>query len=131
MRSLLLEFRADGSAALLPEEAGGFHATVQNALVNLLTEAGSDKVFAERGTNLLRSVAGGAVYNYASACHAANFAAADTLFFSRESDKALQQDRLDDLKLVPDISAGLSYEVSFVAPDGRVLGRPVTNLAPL
>lgn len=58
----------------------------QKVLVNMVTVKGSDHMYEDRGTDLLQDAIYGKVYNQASAIHAGNFAALDTIFFIRSTD---------------------------------------------
>ncbi len=99
-KSTALQFDADGSVLLLTDQsASGFAATVQNALVNLLTEQESDALFPDRGTALLQRSLDGGYVDTRAAAHQANFAASDTLFFGRNHDTADAGDKLAEVRL--------------------------------
>ena len=101
MISLALKFNADGRVQLLPELCTGNACLRQNAVVHLLTSEGSDPVFPDRGTTLLRDAVRGAVVNRQGAEHVANFAALDTLFFMRQHELAGEIGRtIETLRLV-------------------------------
>lgn len=53
----------------------GIHNVGQKLVGNLLTDTGTDEIVPSRGTDLLREVTGGGVYDLRSAQHALNFAA--------------------------------------------------------
>lgn len=58
----------------------------QKALVNMVTENGSDKIFPTRGTKMLAESINGKVYSRTGIVHIGNFAALDTLYFIRSTD---------------------------------------------
>lgn len=120
-KSIALEFQKEGAVALLlGASVSGFQAVVQNALVNLLTDAGSDLLFATRGTRLFKTALAGGIFNTRSASHACNFAAANTLFFSREYEISETPDKLQDVSMRP-ISVGINQmdaSVSFSSVGG-------------
>jgi hypothetical protein len=133
LKSLLIRFLPDGTYALESSAVDGARATAQNATVNLLTENGTDPVYAERGTRLLSAITKGGAYDIISATHAANFAAADTIFFCRDSDPAdiSEVQQLSDLKLAPAaVGRSLTLTASFVFQNGIVLGQPVNTTTP-
>lgn len=53
----------------------------QNAVVNAATPENSDKVFPEKGTNLVKQVLSGQVFNELTANHSGNFAAVQSRNF--------------------------------------------------
>ena len=54
---------------------------MQKYLINSVTSKNTDKIFPERGTDLLKGAIGGAVIDAQAAMHLGNFAALDTLYF--------------------------------------------------
>lgn len=58
----------------------------QKALVNMVTVNGSDPIFADRGTDLLRDAIYGKVYSSSGTIHIGNFAALDTIYFIKSTD---------------------------------------------
>ena len=64
----------------------------QNAVVNTATPEGSDKIFPTRGTNLVKKVFSGQVFNETSANHAGNFAAVKSRnFVNAQLDEAVDE----------------------------------------
>jgi hypothetical protein len=61
-----------------------FDATVQNALVNIGTRQGTDRIYPSKGTNILKRAVEGKIVGLNVANHEAQLAAINTLFFSRE-----------------------------------------------
>jgi hypothetical protein len=66
------------------EKVTGFDATIQNALVNIGTRNGTDRIYPTKGTTILKSAVEGKIVGLNVANHEAQSAAIDTLFFSRE-----------------------------------------------
>jgi hypothetical protein len=66
------------------EKVSGFDATVQNALVNIGTRNGTDKIYPDKGTTILKSAVEGKIVGLNVANQESQLAAVDTLFFSRE-----------------------------------------------
>jgi hypothetical protein len=129
-KSLEIIFEPGGEIRLeLDRAVEGFSATAQNALVNLITDKGRDKIFPDRGTNLLQAALATGLSNRRAASHQANFAAADTLFFSRENELAPPEDKLARVSLVPSKLnlRVLELQATFVSVDNRVLSFPITN----
>lgn len=62
----------------------GFDATIQNGLVNIGTRNGTDRIYPNKGTIILKSAVEGKIVGLNVANHEAQIAALDTLFFSRE-----------------------------------------------
>ncbi len=123
-KSIEINFMPGGRLALVTDgQVEGFKAVVQNALVNMLTENGSDMLFATRGTKLFNNALSGGIFNYRSASHACNFAAIDTLFFSREFETADTADKLSRVDLEPSaFSLGsLDARAGFTSVDGRTM----------
>jgi len=128
--SISIILKPGGLAELdLTSKVQGFHAVVQNALVNLLTDKDIDVIYPDRGTRLLETGLNSNIYNFQSASHACNFAAADTLFFSREYEQAESQDKLDQIQIIPSSLTleKLDAEVGFSAIDGRQISFPIRS----
>ena len=76
MNDLAFIFSGSGQLAVdWSATVSGIHNVKQKLIGNLLTDLGTDEIVPSRGTNLLRSVTGGGVYDLRSAQHALNFAA--------------------------------------------------------
>lgn len=58
----------------------------QKVLVNAITIKGTDPVFADRGTDMLRKCLSGNIYSKSALKHIGNFAALDTTFFVLENE---------------------------------------------
>jgi hypothetical protein len=80
----------------------GFNCTVQNALANIATRVGTDKIYTEKGTDILLSAVSGKIVGMNDANHEAQAASINSLFFSREyetsSDDAI---RLGSVSIEP------------------------------
>ena len=66
------------------EKVTGFDATIQNALANIGTRKGTDRMYPDKGTNLLKRAVEGKIVGLNVANHETQLSAIDTLFFSRE-----------------------------------------------
>lgn len=130
-RSLKVDFDENGHPILRSaDQVGGFEATCQNAIINLLVEAGSDPVFSSRGTDLLLRGLSGRINNYRQAEHAANFAASDTLFFGREHDTGDASDKMRQIELTPVLTSAtdnLTLEAAFLSVGGVNLSYRITT----
>lgn len=84
MKDLKVVFSGDNSYIDLFSTVEDKNLYEQKALINLVTENGSDKLYDNRGTTLLMDSIRGAVYNKAGTVHVCNFAALDTLFFMKD-----------------------------------------------
>ncbi|MEG1542955.1 MAG: hypothetical protein RR382_00325 [Tannerellaceae bacterium] len=87
IRDIKINFNGKDSFLLLNDDVCDKDAYTQKCLVNLVTSAGTDKLYDERGTDLLRTAASGAIINKASANHECNAASINTLFFVRGYDR--------------------------------------------
>ena len=101
LRGLALSFLEGGATLGVVTEVSGKKAMAQNAAVNVVTAKGSDKVFPDRGTDLLARITRAGLPNPETMLHVCNFAASDVLFFCRSVDFATDADSLALVKLVP------------------------------
>ena len=129
MNGLALKFSTDGKtgAIITQTEVSGFAATVQDALVNVATRAGSDPVFPDKGTSVQLDAASGALISVSSAQHSANYAASDTVFFLREfpdTNDPTNANGLAAMKLVaPDFNGeSLDLNAQLTSIGGAVVG---------
>lgn len=82
MRDLRIQFNGeDGTRLLLDETVEGKLLLQQKYLINTATTAGSDKIYPDRGTNLLIGAIGGVIIDSNAAAHLGNFAALNTIHF--------------------------------------------------
>lgn len=104
--------------------ARDFETSVQNALVNVATDLGSDPLYPDRGTNLLLDGVSGRLINNAWANHSANFAAVQTLVFAQQVDDQADPHRLQNFLLANAQITGqkLTLEAKAVAADGQRTG---------
>ena len=122
--SLAIKFLTGGQISLVTDQrVEGFQAVCQNALVNLLVDAGTDTVFDQRGTDLFISSLQGSVFDLRSASHVCNFAASETLFFSRDTDTAAEADQLNAVHLTPVFVGAqrMDAQVGFESIDRRTM----------
>lgn len=126
-----MNFESGGAVFDIAEEVTGRYATIQAALINMATAAGSDNAFPSRGTTLLRQAVSGALISEQEAMHAANFAAIDTVFFVRENeDSDTTDDRLDTIVTSPFFLSpqALQVDLQFLFLSGEEIG-VLTTLA--
>lgn len=100
MRALRINFEASGPVFDFSSPLVDFDTTVQNALVTLGTDAGSDPIFPDRGTALLLSATSGMMVNQVYANHAGNFAALDVLAFIQETELQANPYKMQNFTLV-------------------------------
>lgn len=131
VKSTALNFLPNGEVRILGHPVESSRLSVQNALVNLLSERGRDPLYADRGTGILLEAVSGFVSTPRGAQHAANFAASDLLFFSREHDRAAPTARLRKITLLARIIGGnaLELDTSFEIESGEVLSFPLETNA--
>jgi len=124
MRGVKINFDANGPSFDFTAPLRDFETTVQNALVNVATDAGSDPVYPDRGTDLLLDGVSGRLINNAWANHSANFAAIKTLVFSQSVDKPSDPHRLQNFKLknAQITNQSLKLSAQATAADGQVTG---------
>ena len=128
MRGIRIIFGDTGPTFDLEQFTLNFASTVQNALVNVGTRVGSDPIFAERGTGILDAAVKGALISSVWATHYANFAALETLSFSRTTDDdynlfKLQKFTLESTGLV---DQHVALNASAISTDGQMIGTNVT-----
>lgn len=124
MTGIRIIFSEDGIRFDFDNPVKDFECTAQNALVNIGTRKGSDPMFPERGTDLLKTALSGAIVDLNSAAHASNLAAVDTLFFSRTWEQAGNTERMAKVQLDP-LSIQdrcLQLDAVFTSTDGNQIG---------
>lgn len=101
MRGLRLDFKDNGKVSIDFETSiDDFDSTIQNAVVNTVTEKNSDSIYSKRGTSLKKDLlTGGMLTN--NMYHICNFAAADTTTFTNETSPAIE--KIATLRLSPRI----------------------------
>jgi hypothetical protein len=101
----------------------GFQAIVQNAMVNIATRMGTDPLYPTRGTNLQTDAAAGRLIDLNSAQHSSNFAALETMTFSRATEGG-DPDGLSQVLLPPAQFSGASLrlEAQFQSISGKTVG---------
>jgi hypothetical protein len=125
MTGVMIDFTGD-QPALGSAKVEGFAALVQNAMVNIGTRQGTDPVYPDRGTNLQLDAAAGRLIDLNSAQHSSNFAALDTLSFSKET-AGDETNGMEQVTLAPAefTGAALSLEAKFQAADGQTVGKTI------
>ena len=100
-----------------------FDCTVQNALVCLGTNAGTNTIYPDQGTSLLQTATSGALINTAIAQHACNLAANQVLLFSQQNNGDAQ-DRIVQFKVQVSARQGqqLWADVQAISQNGVISG---------
>lgn len=89
MRDIRIQFYGDkGTCFKLKEKVEGKQLYKQKYLINTATSKNTDKIFPDRGTNLLAQSLGGKVLSGSGAYHVGNFAATDTIYFCSYEEQA-------------------------------------------
>ena len=88
MDGIALQFNSSGAVQILPSLVEDQTCTSQNAVVNLLTEQGTDKIFPTRGTTVFQEAVSGGIISRQVATNVGNFAAINTLFFMAANEVA-------------------------------------------
>jgi hypothetical protein len=124
MRGIKLNFNAGGPTFDFTAPAIDFGCTVQNALVNVGTDQGSDPFFTDRGTNLKKDGARGLMVNSAWATHSANFAALRTLSFIQQTELQSNPFKLQSfiLRCQQVANQSVALEVQATSTDGTIVG---------
>lgn len=106
--------------------ASGIHNVKQKLINNAMTDRGTDEIFAARGTDLMRSVTGGGVYDLGSAQHALNFAAlsAKRIVRSNEPPDIAAADKVADFTMLLDSveDRKLVTKLTLATSDGASIG---------
>lgn len=130
MEGLAINFVKSGALLAVGSKVSDFNTIVQNGMVNIATEAGSDPIYATRGTELYSAGVLGALTTYDEAYHASNFAALDTSFFLKLSDYTevnYERVRLVELQPVTYTGTQMNINARFEGENGTVVGKQVTN----
>jgi hypothetical protein len=124
LKSIAVVFTHDGISFDTDRFVEGLDAVVQNALINLLTAKNTDATAPDRGTNLFKDGVRQNPTSIRQMQHLANFAATDTLHFSRNTDPETNDDSLAAVQLrVSEADLGVvDLDLSFTSVDGRVIG---------
>lgn len=125
MKGLKITFEATGATISTSEKVEGVAAQVQNSLVNIAQQKGSDKLFPNKGTDIFRQALQGRIAGLQEAHHLSNFAALDTLFFIRDTLRDQDMTKISRVVLKPFEYSGnrLRITSSFEFSDGSVVGR--------
>ena len=99
MRAIRIKFDDGGPSFDTVNVVKDFDTTVQNAVVNVGTDRGSDPWFSNRGTDLKMDGAAGRMATTTWANHSANFAALRTLAFSQATEAENNPFKLQDFTL--------------------------------
>jgi hypothetical protein len=109
-------------------QVSDFGAAVQNSLVNIGTQQGSDPIYPERGTTLQEDAVAGRLIDLNSAQHSSNFAAVDTLAFARAFTPADDPHSVASVQLEPADFTGSSLLIDaiFTSLEGATVGVKTT-----
>ena len=95
-----------------------FDATVQNALVNIATRAGTDRIYADKGTSILSRAVAGKIVGMNEANHQSQLAALDTLYFSRKHETSTDSSvKLGAVAMKPVTYDGASLKLNVAFTD--------------
>ena len=124
MDGVRIDFTGNAPTLDFSAKVAGFDADVQNAMVNLGTDIGSDALLPSRGTYLLRDAVQGSMVNLQWANNMANFAAMRTLVFSQQYDSPNNTTGLQTLSLaagVFDVNR-LQFQIYATSSNGETRG---------
>lgn len=132
MQGLKIIFTDKDNISIDPNASvSDFDATIQNALVNIGTRNGTDRIYTDKGTTILTEATNGKIVGFNTANHVSQLAALDTLFFSREYETSdVLTTRLSAVSLEPVTYDGnkLKLQVAFTdQANSRTVGI-TTNL---
>jgi hypothetical protein len=124
MRGIRIAFDEGGPRFNFSQPVGLFESVVQNALVNVGTNLGSDPIFKDRGTDLKRDGAHGRMATSTWADHSANFAALRTLAFIQQTDTKTNPFKLREFDLRCDqvVLDEVVLNVRAVSSLGQIVG---------
>lgn len=101
MRDIRIVINGNGESFIdLTREVSGKDLYRQKALVNIITVKGSDPVFPDRGTDLMKKCLSGTIYDNNGLRHIGNFAALDTTFFVLTNEYAAVDKTPDMIKKI-------------------------------
>lgn len=128
MRGMRIEFGPDGPRFDTNTRVQGFAATVQNALVNIGTDRGSDPLFPDRGTDLKLDGVRGRMSTNIWAKSSGNFAALRTLSFLQQTETATNDYKLQtlDLDVKTFMPPFVELNVQAMSGSGQTVGVDVT-----
>ena len=125
MKGLKFTFGDSGGYLEPDQQVQDVQCVIQNAMINIGTIKGSDTVFPEKGTDLLLQAVRNGIPSVTQAQHYANYAAVDTLFFSRDTDIVTTDDSIQQILLTPSSLSrnNASFDAHFELLDGRTFGK--------
>lgn len=128
MRTTVVDFTGGSPRLELNRSITGFAGSAQRCLINLGTRKGTDPVYEDRGTDLLLDAVSGRMIDANAAQHSANFAAADTYFFSRTFDLPGDAAALASVALTATQYDGrqVTMQAVFVSSSGEQIGASPT-----
>lgn len=121
MKGLRINFSSDGHLTLdTATSVENRDALLQNMVMNMMTLQNSDAAFPDKGTSLLLDGIRGLMVDVQSAQHYANFAAADTTFFTRANDYASEiANSVVKIQMKPTAAVGdtITFQTQFAFVD--------------
>ena len=124
IKGIKLDFTADGVRILTDDTVEDFNALVQNCLVNIATTKGTDRIFPEKGTDLLKDGVVGLLTSTGAVVASSTFASVNTLFFIRETDYDDTEESIENITLEPvnfELNL-LELQTQFLSTQGKIVG---------
>lgn len=125
----------EGSFLDLTADVTGKELYSQKALVNIVTVRGSDPLFEDRGTDIMKKCLSGNIYDNNGLRHLGNFAALDTMFFVLENEYSAVNTSPDKIKkiavypyTVDLLSSKVTFRTTIEFADGTAI-RESTSIA--
>lgn len=124
MKGLKIDFSGDTPVLKLDSVVEGFDTTVQAVLIGLGTSLGSDPIYPDRGTDLMRSALLGRLFSKNRASHECNFAAARVKDFLEGVTPKSETERIQRIRIVPTLFTRqrLETNVMIETTEGRTVG---------
>lgn len=125
----------NGSFIDFTRDVSGKELYSQKALVNVVTVKGSDPVFPNRGTDIMKKCLSGHIYSNNGLRHIGNFAALDTVFFVLENEYAAVNqsgDKIKNISVYPSevdmVTSHITFKTTIEFADGTS-NRQSTSIA--
>jgi len=133
MRGLAIIFTENGAQLDTAKFVRQHGLKVQNALVNLGTGIGTDRVHPSRGTELAKKALSSGFRDIVESQHELNFATSASLFFERANEPMTEKWSLAEIRAEPATLVGrfMTANMSFEHVDQTVTGTPLTPVVSL
>lgn len=119
MKDIRIKFDGnDGTCFILDKIVEDKSLFEQKYLINTATSQGTDKIYPQRGTNLLASAIGGTIVDWNASMHAGNFAATDTIYFCTYEEHPVvynSDNYVNTFQLVPAVYDNATHTLYFRA----------------